>query len=91
MSGYGGLVLERQGHAGDLGARPGLIWAIRQLDAWLLALVVRLHAGRRDEQPGSPAGVGYGRNPKIFMKPGDVVTATVDEVGTLSNPVRAAG
>jgi acylpyruvate hydrolase len=39
---------------------------------------------------GSPSGVGYGRNPKIFMKPGDVVTATVAAVGTLSNPVRAA-
>jgi acylpyruvate hydrolase len=39
---------------------------------------------------GSPAGVGYGRNPKIFMKPGDMVTATADAVGTLANPVRAA-
>jgi 2-keto-4-pentenoate hydratase/2-oxohepta-3-ene-1,7-dioic acid hydratase in catechol pathway len=39
---------------------------------------------------GSPAGVGYGRNPKVFMQPGDVVTATVAAVGTLSNPVRAA-
>ena len=39
---------------------------------------------------GSPAGVGYGRNPKVFMKPGDIVTATVEEVGTLANPVRAA-
>ncbi len=25
---------------------------------------------------GSPAGVGFGRNPKIFLKPGDVVTVT---------------
>ena len=36
---------------------------------------------------GSPAGVGYGRNPKIFMKAGDTVTVTVKEIGTLSNPV----
>ncbi len=39
---------------------------------------------------GSPAGVGYGRNPKIFLKPGDVASVTVEAVGTLANPVRAA-
>jgi acylpyruvate hydrolase len=39
---------------------------------------------------GSPAGVGYARDPKVFMKPGDVVAITVDRVGTLSNPVIAA-
>lgn len=39
---------------------------------------------------GSPAGVGYARNPKVFLKPGDVATVTVEQVGTLSNPVRAA-
>ena len=26
---------------------------------------------------GSPSGVGYGRNPKVFMKPGDVVEVEV--------------
>ncbi len=39
---------------------------------------------------GSPAGVGYGRKPKVFMQPGDTVTVTVDRIGTLANPVRAA-
>jgi acylpyruvate hydrolase len=39
---------------------------------------------------GSPAGVGYGRNPKVFMKPGDVVAVTVKQIGTLSNPIAAA-
>ena len=39
---------------------------------------------------GSPSGVGYGRNPKVFMKAGDVVAVTVKEIGTLSNPVVAA-
>jgi acylpyruvate hydrolase len=38
---------------------------------------------------GSPAGVGYGRNPKVFMKPGDLITVHVDQIGTLANPVRA--
>lgn len=40
---------------------------------------------------GSPAGVGYGRTPKIFMKPGDTIAVTVDRIGTLSNPIVAAG
>lgn len=39
---------------------------------------------------GSPAGVGYGRNPKIFMKAGDVIEVTIRGIGTLSNPVIAA-
>ena len=38
---------------------------------------------------GSPSGVGYGRNPKVFMKPGDVVEIEVDGIGVLRNPIRA--
>lgn len=38
---------------------------------------------------GSPSGVGYGRNPKVFMKPGDTIAVTVEGIGTLSNPVVA--
>lgn len=37
---------------------------------------------------GSPAGVGYGRKPPVFMKHGDIVAITVSGVGTLANPVR---
>jgi acylpyruvate hydrolase len=36
---------------------------------------------------GSPAGVGYGRKPKIFMKAGDVIEVKADGIGVLSNPV----
>ena len=38
---------------------------------------------------GSPAGVGFGRDPKVFMKPGDVVEVEIEGVGTLSNPLVA--
>lgn len=38
---------------------------------------------------GSPSGVGYGRNPKVFMKAGDVVEVEVKEIGVLRNPVEA--
>lgn len=36
---------------------------------------------------GSPSGVGYGRNPRVFMKAGDVVEVEVKEIGVLRNPV----
>jgi len=34
---------------------------------------------------GSPAGVGFGRNPPVFMKPGDVVEVEIEGIGTLTN------
>jgi 2-keto-4-pentenoate hydratase/2-oxohepta-3-ene-1,7-dioic acid hydratase in catechol pathway len=36
---------------------------------------------------GTPAGVGYTREPPLFLKPGDVVEVEVESLGTLSNPV----
>lgn len=38
---------------------------------------------------GSPSGVGFGRNPKVFMKAGDTVHVEVQGVGVLSNPIKA--
>lgn len=37
---------------------------------------------------GTPAGVGYVRNPPVFMKAGDVVEVEVPGLGTLSNTVK---
>ena len=34
---------------------------------------------------GSPAGVGIGRNPPVFMKAGDIVEIELEGVGTLTN------
>ncbi|MFD9518229.1 fumarylacetoacetate hydrolase family protein [Streptomyces sp. NPDC059979] len=36
---------------------------------------------------GSPAGVGAGMVPPEFLQPGDTVEATVELIGTLTNPV----
>jgi 2-keto-4-pentenoate hydratase/2-oxohepta-3-ene-1,7-dioic acid hydratase in catechol pathway len=36
---------------------------------------------------GTPAGVGFAREPKVSLKPGDVVEVEVERVGVLSNPV----
>lgn len=36
---------------------------------------------------GTPAGVGYARNPPVFMKAGDVCEIEIEGIGVLSNPV----
>ena len=36
---------------------------------------------------GTCAGVGIGFNPPKFLQPGDVVTITIEPIGTLENPV----
>jgi 2-keto-4-pentenoate hydratase/2-oxohepta-3-ene-1,7-dioic acid hydratase in catechol pathway len=38
---------------------------------------------------GTPAGVGYAREPKVALKHGDVVEVRVEGIGTLTNPVVA--
>lgn len=37
---------------------------------------------------GTPAGVGFKRNPPEYLTHGDVVDVTIEGIGTLSNPVR---
>ena len=39
---------------------------------------------------GTPSGVGQARDPKLFMKDGDVCEVEISEIGTLRNPVRDA-
>jgi acylpyruvate hydrolase len=39
---------------------------------------------------GTPAGVGFVRNPQIFLKPGDVAEIEIEGIGILRNPVAAA-
>ncbi len=38
---------------------------------------------------GTPGGVGFVRNPPVFMKPGDTVEVEISGIGTLTNPVVA--
>jgi 2-keto-4-pentenoate hydratase/2-oxohepta-3-ene-1,7-dioic acid hydratase in catechol pathway len=39
---------------------------------------------------GTPEGVGAHRTPPVFLQPGDTVSITVAEIGTLTNPVAGA-
>ncbi|WP_231639606.1 fumarylacetoacetate hydrolase family protein [Sphingomonas profundi] len=38
---------------------------------------------------GTPSGVGNAREPKIFMKPGDVIEVEIEQVGLIRNTVVA--
>lgn len=38
---------------------------------------------------GTPAGVGLGRNPQRWLKPGETMVAEIEKLGQLSNPVAA--
>ena len=38
---------------------------------------------------GTPEGVGFTRQPPIFLKKGDMVTIDIEKIGQLTNPVRS--
>lgn len=40
---------------------------------------------------GTPAGVGLGRKPPLWMKPGDVCEVEIERIGLLRNPIRQEG
>jgi len=39
---------------------------------------------------GTPQGVGFARNPPVFLQAGDRVDVEIDGLGQLTNPVAAA-
>jgi 2-keto-4-pentenoate hydratase/2-oxohepta-3-ene-1,7-dioic acid hydratase in catechol pathway len=38
---------------------------------------------------GTPGGVGLGRTPQRWLRPGEEVVIEIEKIGTLRNPVRA--
>jgi 2-keto-4-pentenoate hydratase/2-oxohepta-3-ene-1,7-dioic acid hydratase in catechol pathway len=39
---------------------------------------------------GTPSGVGFGRDPQVWLRPGDTVEVDIDQIGILRNRVAAA-
>ena len=37
---------------------------------------------------GSPTGIGFGMDPPVFLKDGDVMTCEIEGIGILTNTVR---
>ena len=58
------------------------------------ALIVEISTGVTLEPgdiivSGTPSGVGFARKPPVWMKNGDVCEIEIEQIGTLSNPIRA--
>ena len=37
---------------------------------------------------GTPHGVGFARQPPVFLKDGDTISIEIEKIGTLTNPVQ---
>lgn len=64
-----------------------MIFSIAQIIAYVSGFT-RLSAGDIIAT-GTPGGVGFKRNPQVFLKAGDLVSVTVEGIGTLQNTVAA--
>jgi len=65
----------------------GMIFGVAEIISYV-SQIMTLEPG--DLIPtGTPAGVGMGRKPPVWLKPGDTVTIDIERVGQLTNPVVA--
>ncbi len=65
------------------GTTAEMIWTVAEQIAYLSTIVTLMPGDV--VATGTPTGVGMGRG--IFLKPGDVMTASIDGIGTIRNPV----
>jgi 2-keto-4-pentenoate hydratase/2-oxohepta-3-ene-1,7-dioic acid hydratase in catechol pathway len=64
-----------------------LIWSIPTLIQYITTFT-KLRPGDVIST-GTPGGVGFKRNPQVFMKPGDTVEVEISGIGILKNPITA--
>lgn len=62
-----------------------MIFSVRELIAYLSRGMTLLPGDVIST--GTPQGVGFARNPPIFLQPGDQVDVEIDGIGRLTNPV----
>lgn len=80
-----GLALNLNGETLQKSRTSDMIFSVKQLiaylseDTTLLPDTVIL--------TGTPEGVGFARNPPVYLKPGDCLSLTVENIGTLENAV----
>ena len=77
--------LELNGQAMQDSNTADLIFSCRHLVSFLSSCMT-LYPGSII-MTGTPAGVGIGRQPPVFLKEGDVVTVEIEGIGRLTNPV----
>jgi 2-keto-4-pentenoate hydratase/2-oxohepta-3-ene-1,7-dioic acid hydratase in catechol pathway len=73
------------------------VFPLPRLLAWLSSAMTLepCSRGNRARAPvvttGTPAGVGFFRDPQVFLKPGDFCVLEIDRIGRLENPVVSIG
>lgn len=82
------IVTKVNGEVKQDGNTKNLIWDEAHMVRYLTSILT-LYPGDVISS-GTPDGVGAGRKPPEFLKPGDVVTIEIDGIGTLRTPMRAA-
>jgi 2,4-didehydro-3-deoxy-L-rhamnonate hydrolase len=82
------IVTKVNGEVKQDGNTKNLIWDEAHMVRYLTSILT-LYPGDVISS-GTPDGVGAGRKPPQFLKPGDVVTIEIDGIGTLRTPMRAA-
>jgi acylpyruvate hydrolase len=70
------------------GTTKDMIFAVAETIAFISKLMTLLPGDII--ATGTPAGVGFSRDPRVLLADGDVVEVEIDGVGTLRNPVVAA-
>ena len=70
------------------GTTADMVFGVRELIAFV-AQAITLEPGDLI-LTGTPAGVGEGRDPQVWLQPGDTITVEIDGLGALTNPVVAA-
>jgi len=80
-----GIELRLNGKTMQKSNTNNLIFKVRDLVSYI-SQVMTLEVGDVIAS-GTPGGVGYGRNPQVFLKPGDVVEIEIEGIGQLRNPV----
>ncbi len=74
--------LVQSGHLGDM------IFSIPRILAYITAFTELVPGDVI--ATGTPGGVGFKREPPLFMRHGDTVTITIEGIGTLTNPIQQA-
>ena len=70
------------------GTTADMVFSVRELVAFV-AQAITLEPGDLI-LTGTPAGVGEGRDPQVWLQPGDTITVEIDGLGELTNPVVAS-
>ena len=69
------------------GTTADMVFSVREIIAFV-AQAITLEPGDLI-LTGTPSGVGEGRDPQVWLQPGDTVAVEIEGLGTLTNPVVA--